>query len=51
MSLERVTLRPVAEDDLTVMERFLTEPRTAEPFQWFGWWDIGAGGASGWRPV
>ncbi|GGN47894.1 alanine acetyltransferase [Streptomyces albiflavescens] len=40
MSVERVTLRPVAEDDLPVMERFLLEPRTAEPFQWFGWWDI-----------
>lgn len=51
MSINHVTLRPVAEDDLSVMERFLMEPETAEPFQWFGWWDIGAGGASGRRTV
>ncbi|WP_371596484.1 GNAT family N-acetyltransferase [Streptomyces sp. NBC_00564] len=41
MSINHVTLRPVAENDLSVMERFLMEPETAEPFQWFGWWDIG----------
>lgn len=39
MSVDHVTLRPVAEDDLPVMERFLTEPETATPFQWFGWRD------------
>ncbi|MER5539015.1 GNAT family N-acetyltransferase [Streptomyces mirabilis] len=39
MSVDDVTLRPVAEDDLPVMERFLTEPETATPFQWFGWRD------------
>ncbi|MCX5555142.1 GNAT family N-acetyltransferase [Streptomyces sp. NBC_00038] len=41
MSDNHVTLRPVAEDDLSVLERFLLEPETVEPFQWFGWWDIG----------
>ena len=41
MTIERVTLRPVAEDDLPVMERFLTNPEAASPFQWFGWWDPG----------
>lgn len=41
MSDNHVTLRPVAEDDLSVLERFLLEPATAGPFQWFGWWDIG----------
>lgn len=39
MSVDDVTLRPVAEDDLPVMERFLTEPETSIPFQWFGWRD------------
>ncbi|QIY69024.1 GNAT family protein [Streptomyces sp. RLB1-33] len=39
MSDDDVTLRPVAEYDLPVMERFLTEPETAAPFQWFGWRD------------
>jgi RimJ/RimL family protein N-acetyltransferase len=39
MSIEHVTLRPVAEDDLPVIERFLTEPQSSAPFQWFGWWD------------
>ena len=41
MSSDDIALRPVAEDDLPVMERFLTDPETAEPFQWFGWWDTG----------
>ncbi|MDF2270321.1 GNAT family protein [Streptomyces coacervatus] len=41
MSIDEVALRPVAEDDLSVMERFLTDPETAAPFQWFGWWDTG----------
>ncbi|WNM29673.1 GNAT family protein [Streptomyces sp. Li-HN-5-11] len=41
MSIGDVTLRPVAEDDLPVMERFLTEPEAAAPFQWFGWRDLG----------
>lgn len=39
MNIEHVALRPVAEDDLPVIERFLTEPQSSAPFQWFGWWD------------
>ncbi|GGJ41635.1 GNAT family N-acetyltransferase [Streptomyces brasiliensis] len=41
MSIDDVALRPVTEDDLPVMERFLSEPETATPFQWFGWRDTG----------
>ncbi|MFI6558896.1 GNAT family N-acetyltransferase [Streptomyces sp. NPDC050534] len=41
LSSDDIALRPVAEDDLPVMERFLTEPETAATFQWFGWWDTG----------
>jgi RimJ/RimL family protein N-acetyltransferase len=41
MSIDDVALRPVAEDDLPLMERFFTDPETAAPFQWFGWWDTG----------
>jgi len=41
MSSDDVALRPVAEDDLAVMERFLTDPEEAAPFQWFGWSDTG----------
>ncbi len=41
MDISDVALRPVAEDDLPVLERFLAEPETAAPYQWFGWWDIG----------
>ncbi|MEU9287396.1 GNAT family protein [Streptomyces sp. NPDC048275] len=40
MSVDQVTLRPVAEDDLSVLELFLTDPEAAS-FQWFGWWDTG----------
>ncbi|MCX4555490.1 GNAT family N-acetyltransferase [Streptomyces phaeochromogenes] len=39
--MDHVTLRPVDEDGLTVMERFLTDPEEASPFQWYGWWDTG----------
>ncbi|WP_405885039.1 GNAT family N-acetyltransferase [Streptomyces sp. NBC_01136] len=39
MSVDQVTLRPVTEDDLSVLELFLTDPETATPFQWFGWRD------------
>jgi hypothetical protein len=45
MSIDGVALRPVAEPDLPVMERFLIDPETVAPFQWWGW--SGAGGASG----
>ncbi|MEU9896146.1 GNAT family protein [Streptomyces phaeochromogenes] len=39
--MDHVTLRPVDEDGLTVMERFLTDPEESSPFQWYGWWDTG----------
>nr|WSY57174.1 GNAT family N-acetyltransferase [Streptomyces sp. NBC_00886] len=39
MTSANITLRPVDEDGLAVMERFLTEPETASPFQWYGWSD------------
>ncbi|MFF9624874.1 GNAT family N-acetyltransferase [Streptomyces griseosporeus] len=39
MSGESVALRPVDEDDLPLLERFLTEPETTGPFQWFGYTD------------
>ncbi|MGW3495352.1 GNAT family N-acetyltransferase [Streptomyces sp. NPDC001020] len=41
MTVERVTLRPAAEDDLSLLERFLTDREAAAPFLWFGWWDPG----------
>ncbi|MET7697874.1 MULTISPECIES: GNAT family N-acetyltransferase [unclassified Streptomyces] len=39
MSVESVSLRPVSEQDLSVMDRFRMEPEVAGAFQWFGWWD------------
>jgi RimJ/RimL family protein N-acetyltransferase len=39
MTSANITLRPVGEDDLHVMERFLLDPEAAAPFQWFGWRD------------
>jgi RimJ/RimL family protein N-acetyltransferase len=41
MSDDPVILRPVAEDDLSVLERFLTDPEATGPFQWLGWSDPG----------
>ncbi|WP_327180631.1 GNAT family N-acetyltransferase [Streptomyces sp. NBC_01334] len=41
MSDDAVILRPVAEDDLPVLERFLTDPEATGPFQWLGWSDPG----------
>ncbi|MFD9220081.1 GNAT family N-acetyltransferase [Streptomyces sp. NPDC060064] len=41
MSDDHVTLRPMAEPDLPLLERFLTEPEAAGPFQWHGWSDPG----------
>ncbi|HEY8986679.1 MAG TPA: GNAT family protein [Streptomyces sp.] len=36
---DSVTLRPVREDDLAVLEAFLVDPRLTGEFQWFGWAD------------
>ncbi|OIJ98400.1 GNAT family N-acetyltransferase [Streptomyces colonosanans] len=41
MTDEHVTLRPATEDDLSVLDRFLTDREVASGFQWFGWWDLG----------
>ncbi|MGW1752239.1 GNAT family N-acetyltransferase [Streptomyces sp. NPDC002092] len=41
MSIDGVALRPVTEPDLPVMERFLIDPQTVVPFQWWGWSDTG----------
>ncbi|MET7324924.1 GNAT family protein [Streptomyces sp. NPDC005549] len=41
MSDDPVILRPVVEDDLWVLERFLTDPEATGPFQWLGWSDPG----------
>lgn len=34
-----VRLRPVGEDDLELLSRFLTDPETSGKFQWQGWRD------------
>jgi RimJ/RimL family protein N-acetyltransferase len=41
MTDEPVSLRPVFEDDLPEIERFLMDPVAAGDFQWFGWFDPG----------
>ncbi|MFG2865910.1 GNAT family N-acetyltransferase [Streptomyces sioyaensis] len=41
MKDDPVILRPVAEDDLPVLDRFLTDPEATGPFQWLGWSDPG----------
>jgi ribosomal protein S18 acetylase RimI-like enzyme len=41
MDSDRVTLRPVTEDDLPVLDRFLMEPEASGSFEWYGWWDPG----------
>lgn len=41
MSDDPVMLRPVFEDDLPLLERFLTDPESTGPFQWYGWSDPG----------
>jgi RimJ/RimL family protein N-acetyltransferase len=41
MSDDPVILRPVVEDDLLMLERFLTDPEATGPFQWLGWSDPG----------
>jgi RimJ/RimL family protein N-acetyltransferase len=44
MSDDQVQLRPVVEDDLLLLERFLLDPEATGPFQWRGWSD-----PTGWR--
>ncbi|MET7574402.1 GNAT family protein [Streptomyces sp. NPDC005492] len=39
MSSETISLRPVDEGGLAVMERFLSDPEAASEFQWYGWSD------------
>jgi RimJ/RimL family protein N-acetyltransferase len=34
-----LTLRPVGEDDLTVLERLTQDPHSTGEFAWFGWHD------------
>jgi RimJ/RimL family protein N-acetyltransferase len=34
-----LTLRPVAEDDLTLIERLTQDPESAGEYGWFGWHD------------
>lgn len=41
MSDDPVILRPVFEDDLPLLESFLTDPEATGPFQWHGWTDPG----------
>jgi len=38
---ERVTLRPVSEDDLPVPQKLTQDPETAGEFAWTGWSDPG----------
>lgn len=41
MTDDPVILRAVGEDDLPLLERFLTDPEATGPFQWTGWSDPG----------
>ncbi|MEU6218779.1 GNAT family protein [Streptomyces sp. NPDC047022] len=41
MTDDPVILRAVCEDDLPLLERFLTDPEATGPFQWTGWSDPG----------
>jgi RimJ/RimL family protein N-acetyltransferase len=36
---EQLALRPVAEEDLTVLERLISDPESTGEFAWFGWRD------------
>jgi RimJ/RimL family protein N-acetyltransferase len=36
---DRVTLRPVIEDDLVVLERLTNDPEGGGPYEWHGWHD------------
>jgi RimJ/RimL family protein N-acetyltransferase len=37
---DQVALRPVAEDDLDVLDRFVMEPEAVGPFEWHGWYKL-----------
>lgn len=37
---DRVRLRPVAEADLPVLDRFKMDPEAMGPFEWYGWRDL-----------
>ncbi|WP_424641514.1 GNAT family N-acetyltransferase [Embleya sp. AB8] len=37
MTDDQVLLRPVAEADLPILERFMTDPEAIGPYQWNGW--------------
>ncbi|MGV9346244.1 GNAT family N-acetyltransferase [Streptomyces spiralis] len=41
MNSADISLRPVDEADLPVLECFLHDPEAASPFQWYGWRDPG----------
>ncbi|MEU3460381.1 GNAT family protein [Streptomyces sp. NPDC006733] len=41
MTDDSVILRPVVENDLPLLARFVTDPDLSGPFQWFGWADPG----------
>ncbi|MEU6422422.1 GNAT family N-acetyltransferase [Streptomyces spiralis] len=41
MNSADISLRPVDEADLPVLQRFLHDPEAASPFQWYGWRDPG----------
>ncbi|TDD66395.1 GNAT family N-acetyltransferase [Actinomadura rubrisoli] len=41
MKADQIELRPVAEDDLAVIERLHFQPEAAGPFVWAGWNDPG----------
>jgi len=40
---DKIALRPVAEDDLPVIESLTQDPATAGEFAWLGWADTGLG--------
>lgn len=41
MAGDQVTLRPVAEADIPLLERFSTDPEVVGSFAWYGWSDPG----------
>jgi RimJ/RimL family protein N-acetyltransferase len=37
---EEITLRPVAENELPILDKLVNDPETAGEFAWFGWNDV-----------